>query len=493
MSLFGSKAFGSPQGHAPLDASSGLETRILSVGAGVCPYGRDDGETAGASREDIAERLHFAGIDDEVRAVLREFGAAVAAKLPGILDEYYDHILAFPDVARLYPNPTIVMRAREMQLAHWGLITTGTFDDTYVRSVRRIGVIHCRLGLEPRWYIGGYNFILARLIKIATRDRKLRHLASPRRQRQVAAAFSQAAMLDMDLAISVYLDAARRGRRDTLERLAANFEQAVASVVRSLTGAANNLHALAQSLADSSSETMHQADAALTRSLDATANIEAVASATDQLTESLKGVGERIASSSEISTRAVSEALHITEQVSDLTQSVNRIGGIVDVIREIAGRTKLLALNATIEAARAGQTSRGFSVVAGEIKTLAVQTAEATAEIDSQIRAIREATRYVAAAVGGIRQTIEDMNDIASLITDAIDEQAEATRETACKLQQAWLGSAEVANNVMGVTRQASESSRASAGALSATTDLARQAQGLTVEVEQFLETVSAA
>ncbi|WP_056801896.1 globin-coupled sensor protein [Bosea sp. Root381] len=488
MSLFGSNDFGSPQPHAPLDGSS-VPARSEVVGGLVCPCSRNEGEKP----EDIAERLHFAGIDDGVRALLREFGPAVATRLPAILDELYEHILTFPAVARLFPSPAIVARARQMQIAHWALITTGAFDDSYVRSVRRVGEVHCRLGLEPRWYIGGYNFIVARLITVATRDRKLRHLANPHRQRQVAAAFSQAAMLDMDLALSVYLEAARRNRCETLEGLAANFERAVASVVRSLTGAANDLHSLALSLADSSSETMHRADAALTRSLDATANIEAVASATDQLTESLTGVSERIASSSRISTRAVKEAQHINEQVSELTQSVDRIGGIVDVIREIAGGTKLLALNATIEAARAGQTSRGFSVVASEIKTLAVQTAEATAEIDSQIGAIREATRNVAAAVGGIRQTIADMNDIASLITAAVDQQAEATRKTACKLQQAWLGSAEVANNVMGVTRQASESSGASAAALSATTELARQAQSLTVDVEQFLETVGAA
>lgn len=446
-----------------------------------------------ASGEDIAERLHFAGIDDGVRALLREFQPAVASKLPDILDEFYRHILTFPEVARLFPNPGVVARARDMQLAHWALITAGTFDDAYARSVRRIGEVHCRLGLKPRWYIGGYNFIVTRLITVAATDRKLWHLTSASRQRRVAAAFSQAALLDMDLAISVYLDAARKSRRSTLEALATNFEQAVASVVRSLTNAASDLHGLARSLAGSSGETLHQADAALTCSLDATANIEAVASATDALAESLGGVRKRIAASSEISTRAVGEAHQITLQVAELTVSVDRIGGIVDVIREIAARTKLLALNATIEAARAGTTSRGFSVVAGEIKALAVQTADATAEIDSQIGAIRAASRVVASAVGDIRQTIGDMNGIGSLIADEIDEQEAATGRTACNLQQAWLGSAEVANNVMGVARQASDSSRASAAALSATTDLAHRAQTLMAEVEQFLETVSAA
>ena len=493
MSLFRSRAVGSLRAHASLGEFTAFPA---GPGAGkpatAQPAGQGQSQAAG-NEDDIAERLQFAGLGDDAQALLRELQPVVAARLPGILDEFYRHILAFPEVARLFPSPAVVARAREMQLAHWALITTGAFDATYVNSVRRIGEVHCRLGLEPRWYIGGYNFIVTRLIIAVTSDRGRWRRYSASRQRQIAVAFSQAALLDMDLAISVYLDAARRNRGETLERLAASFEQAVASVVRSLTGAAHDLHALAQSFAVSSGETMRLADAALTCSLDATVNIEMVASATDRLTESLKGVRERISSSSEVSTRAVEEAQQITVQVGELTHAVDRIGGIVDVIREIAGRTKLLALNATIEAARAGGTSRGFSVVAGEVKALAVQTAEATAEIDSQIRAIRDVTRAVADAVCGIRQTIEGMNEIGARIAQAIDEQDEATRRAACNLQQAWLGSAEVTNNVMDVTRQASDSSRASTAALSASDDLAGQARGLMSEVEQFLETVGAA
>lgn len=493
MSLFGPEDLGPRQIHGRSGAQLCAATAgCYHAGSGRQPAGSADA-WLDAGSEDIAERLRFAGIDDDDRALLREFRPAVAEKLPGILDEFYDHIRMFPDVARLFPSRAVILRAREMQIAHWALITAGAFDGAYARSVRRIGEVHCRLGLEPRWYIGGYNFIVTRLITVAVRDGWLWRKGSASRQRRAAAAFSRAALLDMDLAISVYLDAARRNRRETLEGLAVGFEQAVASVVRSLTGAASDLQSLAHSLVGSASETMHQADAALASSLEATKNIEVVAAATDELAESLKGIGGRIASSSGISARAVGEAQQITVQVSELTHSVDRIGGIIDVIREIAGRTKLLALNASIEAARAGETSRGFSVVAGEIKMLAVQTAEATAEIDSQIGAIREATRYVAAAVGGIRQTIQEMTKIGSVIAGAIGEQAEATRQTACNLQQAWQDSAEVANSIVGVTRQASISSRASGAALSATTDLAHQAGALMVEVEQFRETVGAA
>ena len=68
-----------------------------------------------------------------------------------------------------------------------------------------------------------------------------------------------------------------------------------------------------------------------------------------------------------------------------MAQAAQKIDDVVQLIRDIAGRTNLLALNATIEAARAGEAGKGFTVVASEVKLLAVQTAKATEDVAGQI------------------------------------------------------------------------------------------------------------
>ena len=78
--------------------------------------------------------------------------------------------------------------------------------------------------------------------------------------------------------------------------------------------------------------------------------------------------------------------------MQQLSAAAQQIGAIVDLITSIASQTNLLALNATIEAARAGDAGRGFAVVAQEVKSLAEQTAKATAEIASQIADIQKST-----------------------------------------------------------------------------------------------------
>lgn len=97
-------------------------------------------------------------------------------------------------------------------------------------------------------------------------------------------------------------------------------------------------------------------------------------------------------------------AKHTAEIISQLGQTSERIGEMVDTIRRISSQTNLLAINATIEAAHAGEQGRGFAVVAGEVRSLADQSRKAAVEIDLLTQNIRD----------GVMAAIDGMGDCVS-------------------------------------------------------------------------------
>jgi methyl-accepting chemotaxis protein PixJ len=95
--------------------------------------------------------------------------------------------------------------------------------------------------------------------------------------------------------------------------------------------------------------------------------------------------------------RSIQETVGRTaRKIENLNESSRRISKVVNLIGRFAAQTHLLALKASIEAARAGEEGRGFAVIADEVRTLAAQSAEATAEIETLVLGIQNEAREVA-------------------------------------------------------------------------------------------------
>jgi methyl-accepting chemotaxis protein len=171
--------------------------------------------------------------------------------------------------------------------------------------------------------------------------------------------------------------------------------------------------------------------------------------------------------------------------VQGLSVAAEKIGDVVKLISEIASQTNLLALNATIEAARAVEAGRGFAVVAAEVKGLAEQTAKATDDIRAQIVAIQLTSGEAVGAIQRIAATIADINEIASSIAGAVEEQGAATQEIARNVQHAAAGTGEISVSIEAVTGAATETGTAASQVLSASEQLSRQS----VDMKQFAET----
>lgn len=286
---------------------------------------------------------------------------------------------------------------------------------------------------------------------------------------------------------------AREERAQRLETLTRQFDAEVGELVSSVSSAAHEMQATAQSMNGIAVQANRQSGEVAGAAELASASVQTVAAAAQELSASITEIGTQVAQSATIAEKAVSETDRTDSVVRKLASGAQRIGDVVTLIQEIAAQTNLLALNATIEAARAGEAGKGFGVVATEVKSLADQTAKATADIATQVADIQSSTQEAVDAVGRFGRIIAEIREISTAIASAINEQGAATEQIAQSAEQAASGTATVTRNIGGVKQSATETGSAAGQVLDAAGELSRQAERLSGKMGQFLSNVRAA
>ncbi len=177
-------------------------------------------------------------------------------------------------------------------------------------------------------------------------------------------------------------------RRAALEEAISSFRSRSKRLIDAVLGSTRQMNETANSLLANSRETVTEAEQASLASEQSSMNVQGAASATTELASSIGEIARNLTDTANLVRAASSQTQTTGNRIELLVNASTSIESVVKLIRGIAEKTNLLALNATIEAARAGEAGRGFSVVASEVKSLAVQTAKATEDIAQQIASV---------------------------------------------------------------------------------------------------------
>ena len=282
-------------------------------------------------------------------------------------------------------------------------------------------------------------------------------------------------------------------RKAELQSFVDEFQSNVGGIIDKVLHSSGEFESAARNLMETARSTAHLSKASANASTQASEHVRNAAAASEELTSSIAEISRRVQESNGIAASAVQQAVATDARMADLSKAGDRIGDVVKLITSIAEQTNLLALNATIEAARAGEAGRGFAVVAQEVKNLAGQTAKATDEISSHIVNMQSATRESVAAIKAIGQTIEQINDIATSIAAAVEQQGAATEEIAKSVQAAASVTTEVAANVGDVASGANRTGETSDEIFKSAQVLSGESLHLQAEVGRFLDGVRAA
>lgn len=221
------------------------------------------------------------------------------------------------------------------------------------------------------------------------------------------------------------------------------MQQSLVSTVSAVRSSTDSIYTGAGEIAAGSNDLSSRTEQQAASLEETAASMEQLTATVKQNTDNARQATLLAKTASETAARGGRVVDHVVHTMNDISDSSQQIAHITGVIDGIAFQTNILALNAAVEAARAGEQGRGFAVVAGEVRTLASRSAQAAKEIkgliENSVNRVNTGTSQVAEAGDTMKEivaAVAHVTNIMSEIASASDEQSRGIEQVSLAVSQ---------------------------------------------------------
>jgi methyl-accepting chemotaxis protein len=432
--------------------------------------------------------MAFLRLGDEDIRLLKEMLPMMQRHVDGIVAAFYKHLLGFSEARAFFPDERTLNHVKSTQREYLLDLCRGNFDNAYVERRLQIGVVHERIGLVPKWYIGSYCNFLGLILPLIVR----RHWWRPAKCVRCFMAFIKIMNFDEQMAMDTYIGS-------VIEKLRSLGVQ-VRDAAGALAAAVGEISASSSKFAANATETSVSIVQTTTTMEEVRQTVELASEKAREVADGATRAAEQSDNGRKATTGSTEGMSRIRQQMASIAESMlqlsdqsRAIGQIIASVDDLAQQSKLLAVNAAIEAVKAGEHGTGFAVVAEEVKALAVQSKQATARIRAILGDIQKATSAAVMATEQGTHAVENgmvqsahAGSAIDALAGSITRAADAATQIAASAQQQLIGVDQVTDAMKGIKLANAQNVESARQLESAAQRLQDLGQKLKVLVEGF-------
>ncbi len=344
---------------------------------------------------ELLSQINMLGIKKQDLAIALKVKPYIDENIQEIVQTFYASFESGQGLIDIINKHSTVDRLKETLKTHVLKMFNGQIDTDDVKRMRRIAHIHVKIGLEAKWYMAGFQQLLASVIRTIEP-----HFHSKSDVLQAIQSISKLFSLEQQIVLEAY-DKEYAAIRAESEHEKDQIRTEVNQMACQLAETTEHTKAFIQ-------EILAQSQEIASYSIDRS---EAAATAEVQAHQGKSDLEKQ----NELMTFIEKSTVEILEKMKSLEQTSEKINQVVSIVTSIAEQTNLLALNAAIESARAGEYGKGFAVVASEVRKLAEETKSSVQGVSSLISNIHN-------QIDSISDSINKVADLTTKGTDQMND-----------------------------------------------------------------------